>query len=201
MKLILASTSPRRRELIKLLKIPFEVRSPKFEELFDPTLSPQEEAIVFARKKAESLIQDFPNSILIGCDTLIECAGEKIGKPKDVMDAVEILKKLSGRTHHIYTALAVLDASSKKNLETLSTIEVEMFPLDQKLIKSYVATREPLDKAGAYAIQGVGRKLIRSIRGDYFAAVGLPLRDLVGFLAQFGMSVEVDVEKIYRQKG
>jgi septum formation protein len=199
MKLILASTSPRRRELLQFLKIPFEVYPPKFEELSDISLSPPQEAILFARKKAQSLGEDFPNSLIIGCDTLIECEGEKIGKPKNSAEAIQILQKLSARTHYIYTGLAILNTSTSGILETVSQVKVAMFPLDIKVIESYVATGEPLGKAGAYAIQGMGRKLIHSIQGDYFAAVGLPIRNLAEFLARFSVQTEVDLGKIYRE--
>lgn len=190
-RLILVSTSPRRRELMAHLKLPFECQAPKFEERSDPALLPVEEAMEFARAKAASLVAEFPNALLIGSDTLIAFEGEKIGKPRDSEDALRILEKLSGKIHQIFTAVAVLDASSGKWSCALSQVTVAMRASNDAERRAYVATGEPLDKAGAYAIQGEGRHLIRAVEGDYFAAVGLPLHELAEALRDFGLEPSI----------
>lgn len=190
-RLILASTSPRRRELMAYLKIPFDCHAPNFEEKSDPALSPVEEAMEFARSKAASLVADFPTALIIGSDTLIALDGEKIGKPKDPEDAVAILEKLSGKIHQIFTAVAILDSATGKWACGLSQVTVSMQASTDAERRAYVATGEPLDKAGAYAIQGEGRHLIRAVEGDYYAAVGLPLHELAEALQDFGLNPSI----------
>ncbi len=190
-RLILASTSPRRRELMALLELPFECHAPNFEETSDPALSPAEEAMEFARAKAASLLAEFPDALLIGSDTLIALDGRKIGKPRDPEDAVSILETLSGKIHQIFTAVAVLDAATGKWAGALSQVTVVMRASTEAERRAYVATGEPLDKAGAYAIQGAGRHLIVATEGDYYAAVGLPLHELAEALRDFGLEPSI----------
>ncbi|HCU25786.1 MAG TPA: septum formation protein Maf [Deltaproteobacteria bacterium] len=185
MRLVLASISPRRRELLESLRIPFLAVAPHFEEISDSRLSPSEEALSFAQAKAESLRSDYPDAWIIGGDTLIALAGEKIGKPRDARDAERMLKKLSGKRHEIFTGLALLDAASGKLESSLSRVAIRMKELSATQIAAYVATGEALDKAGAYAIQGLGRDLIESVEGDFDAAVGLPLRELAKILEEW----------------
>jgi len=190
-RLILASTSPRRRELMSHLRLPFECHAPNFEEASDPALSPAEEAMEFARAKAASLLAEFPDALLIGSDTLIALDGRKIGKPKDPEDAVAILETLSGKIHQIFTAVAVLETSTGKWAGALSQVTVAMRASTEAERRAYVATGEPLDKAGAYAIQGAGRHLIAAVEGDYYAAVGLPLHELAEALRDFGLEPSI----------
>lgn len=188
--LILASTSPRRRELLQQLKIPFAAHAPRFEEHSVPELSPQEEAQLFAREKALSLRHDFPNAIIIGSDTIVALGASKLGKPQDAQDALRMLTRLSGQTHEVLTALAVLDAASGEILETLSVAQVRMKPNSVAELEAYVATGEPMDKAGAYAVQGLGAKLIESVEGDFLTVVGLPLQQVVELLEELGIETE-----------
>lgn len=187
-RIVLASTSPRRRELLAALGFDFEVLSPRFDERSDPALSPAAEALEFAKAKARSLKADCPDALLIGSDTLIEFEGQKLGKPKDAVDARAMLQRLAGKAHLIHTAVALVDAADGKEEAVLRQVKIRMRPASLSEIEAYVATGEPLDKAGAYAIQGKGRELIAEVDGDYEAAVGLPTKDLVALLKKFGVA-------------
>lgn len=190
MKLVLASTSPRRREILELLGLPFTVAAPRFVETSTETHSPENEARLFAYEKAKSLADQFPNALIIGSDTLIECEGRKIGKPVDNATAREMLAFLCGRSHRIYTAVSLLHTADGTHTEHLETVDVTMRPATHEEIAAYVATGEPLDKAGAYAIQGGGRNLISDIRGDYWAAVGFPAKWMSTALKKYGFTVK-----------
>lgn len=172
-KLILASTSPRRRELLSRLKLPYEVVAPSYEEK-ETGLSPEDECRHHAEHKARSVAALYPADRVLGCDTLIACDDEIIGKPKDTADAVRILQKLSGREHRVLSAVFLIDPDNgpKKHLEV---VRVVFRSLSQDQIENYVATGEPMGKAGAYAIQGQGRAFIASVDGEEEAVIGLPL--------------------------
>ncbi len=183
-QLILASTSPRRREILARLQIPFCVVPPCFDEISDPALSPKEEAICFAEGKARSVADGLSNAIVIGSDTLIECRQKKVGKPKDARQAKDILRGLQGRSHCIWTAVFMIDTLQNRSEVSVCKIEVSMKSMTETEICDYVATGEPLDKAGAYAVQGAGRRFIQELKGDYLAAVGLPLEAITRFVAR-----------------
>lgn len=199
-KIILASTSPRRAEILKLLQIPFEIVTPRYEEENLSELSPYEEALRFSIEKAKSVSQQHPEAIIIGSDTLLEFEGEKIGKPKDVSHAIEILKKLKNSTHDVLTGACVLKVQSQEKESTVEITQIKMRNYCDSEIESYIETGEGTDKAGAYALQGRGRFLIDSLKGDYLAAVGLPLRFIAKSLEKFGVRIPVSVEKIYQEK-
>ena len=182
MRLILASTSPRRREILGLLGRPFEVIAPEFDERISTHLSIGEEVLQFAVGKARSVAAKHPESIVIGSDTMIQLDGEKIGKPLDAADARRILRLLSGKAHKIYTSVAIIDGIGGPGLTRIETVVLKMRELSADEIESYVATGESLDKAGAYSIQGQGRNLIAAMEGDYLAAVGMPLKPIAGYL-------------------
>ncbi len=198
--IVLASTSPRRKEILSLLGLPFRVVSPKYEEILDEKRWMIEEVTTFAEGKARSVLDAFPDSILIGSDTLIECEGEKIGKPRDPDDAKRILRRLSGRAHRIWTAVFLIDPRQAPPQTAAEIVEVVMRPMEEDEIDRYVKTGEPLDKAGAYSLQGEGRRFIHRLEGDYLAAVGLPLRPIVAFLQRHHVSVPLDVERLYRER-
>lgn len=189
MQIILASTSPRRKHILEMMGVPFTAVSPSFVESPCPDLLPGDEAKLFASEKAQSVSKQFPDALIIGSDTLIECEGRKIGKPIDADDAETMLAFLCGRTHRIYTAVAIFDTSSNSCTETLITVDVDMRPASREEIAAYVATGEPLDKAGSYAIQGGGKQFITEIRGDYWAAVGLPMEWVAQHLRHAGYTV------------
>ena len=199
-EIILASTSIRRKEILSLLGLPFRIASPKFEETLTPQRSASEEVAAFAEGKARSVEKGFPAGIVIGSDTLIEYKGEKIGKPRDRADAKAILERLQGRPHSIWTAVALIDTASGLARVATEEIKIQMREITPQEIEDYVATEEPLDKAGAYSLQGEGRRFIGGLDGDYLAAVGLPLRPIAHFLKGRGISTIIDIERIYREK-
>ena len=200
MRLILASTSPRRREILALLGLPFEVIDPEFDEITSEHLSIEDEVVDFAGAKARSVATKNPRSIVIGSDTMISVDGHKIGKPNDIDDARRILRALAGRTHRICTGVVIFDGTEGPGLQLVETVSVEMREYTEKEIDRYLSLGESLDKAGAYSIQGEGRKLIASIRGDYLAAVGMPLRAIADYLESRGVFFDLDVDKLYAEK-
>ena len=177
-RLILASTSPRRKELLRRLGLAFDVVEPRFDE--SPTSRPaREECLHFASEKALSVKDLCPDSLIIGCDTLIECEGEILGKPEDVADAARILAKLSDRTHRVHTGVVLLNTVTGETRGHVETAEVTFRKMTDQEVRDYVATGEPMGKAGAYAVQGKARKLfIESVKGEEEAVIGLPLKIL-----------------------
>jgi septum formation protein len=204
MRLILASTSPRRREILALLGLPFEVIDPEFDEITSEHLSIEDEVVDFAAGKARSVARKNPGSIVIGSDTMIHLNGHKIGKPNDIDDARRILRSLAGRTHQICTGVVILNRNEHDTeatgLQVVETVIVEMRQYTEEEIDRYLSLNESLDKAGAYSIQGEGRKLIASIGGDYLAAVGMPLRPIANYLERRGVLFDLDVDKLYAEK-
>ena len=198
MRLVLASTSPRRRQILALLGVPFEVIAPEFEERISAHLPADQEVLEFALGKAQSVATKHPGSIVIGSDTMIELSGEKIGKPADREDARRILRALSGKTHRIFTSVALVD-SGERGIMNVETVSVEMRRYTEEEIENYLRSGESDDKAGAYSIQGQGSDLIKSICGDYLAAVGMSLRRIALYLKSRGLAV-ADIEKIYAEK-
>ena len=200
MRLILASTSPRRREILALLGLPFDVIQPDFQEILSSQRSIEEEVIEFAIGKAESVARQNPQAIVIGSDTMISLDQAKIGKPRDLSDAQAMLGKLAGRTHYIYTSVAIIDGSGGSGLKVLEKVTVKMRDFSDSEIKDYLACEESLDKAGAYSIQGKGRQLIAAIEGDYLAAVGLPLKPIADYLEDHGIAIPLSVHSLYENK-
>ncbi|MBI2351501.1 MAG: septum formation protein Maf [Deltaproteobacteria bacterium] len=200
MRLILASASPRRREILELLGLPFEVISPGFDELASSDRPVAGEVLDFALGKAASVARDNPNSIVIGSDTMILINGKKVGKPDGIAGAKQILRSLSGKTHRIFTSVAIVDGLGGPGLRIVEEVSVRMRDYSEKEIEDYLSCNESLDKAGAYSIQGRGRALIESIDGDYLAAVGLPLKPIADYLKSRGISVAANIEKLCSDK-
>ena len=174
MQIVLASASPRRRELLKELVPDFRVLPAKGEERADPSLSPEETVKELARRKAEevaALIQSQECAVL-GADTVVALDGKILGKPKDEADAFRMLSALSGRTHEVFTGVCLILPGGEKTVRAERT-EVEFYPLSEEWIREYIAGGSPMDKAGAYGIQDGG--LARRITGSYSNVVGLPL--------------------------
>ena len=197
MPLILASTSPRRIELLALLDTPFEARSPSFEERLVPGLPAIEQVQDFAQGKARSVARQEPEAIILGSDTVIVLDHEMLGKPADLAEARSMLRRLAGRDHRVLTAVALVCPARTIDLVSLSTAVVRMKPFDERVHERYLATGESLGKAGAYSIQGEGGELIDYIDGDFPTVVGLPLRLVARLLTQAGVRVPVDVEELY----
>ena len=200
MPIILASTSPRRRELLALLGIPFDVKSPIFEERLVADRLAVEQVQFFACGKAQSVASQEPEAIVLGSDTVIELDHDVIGKPVDLTDARAMLRRLAGRDHRVHTAVAVVCSARVIDTVALSTTVVRMKPFDELAHERYLAIGESLGKAGAYSIQGEGGSLIDSIDGDFPNVVGLPLRLVAQLLMQIGVSMPVDLDELYAMK-
>jgi septum formation protein len=200
MPLILASTSPRRRELLALLGIPFNVKIPPFEERLEVDCPATQQVMSFAQGKAQSVARQEPEAIVLGSDTVIELNHHVLGKPDDLAEARAMLRRLAGRGHFVRTAVALVCLSRAIDVVALSTAVVRMKPFDEKVHERYLGTRESLGKAGAYSIQGEGGDLVDSIDGDFPTVVGLPLRLVAQLLTQAGVSVPVDLDELYAIK-
>ena len=187
-RIILASQSPRRRELLSLIGIAHEVRPADIDESYLPHESPPPHAERLAREKAQTLATLHPDAVVIGADTIVVIDGELLGKPADAGDACRMLAQLSGRTHTVHTAVAVARGSVLAS--GLESVEVTFRPLTEAQIASYVATGEPMDKAGAYGIQGFGATIVERVHGDYFAVMGLALGRLVELLRDVGVDYD-----------
>ena len=188
MALILASKSPRRRELLAQMGLTdFEIHPAVGEELAEPGLTPPELVQALALHKAREVAEKFaqPGDLVIGADTIVVLDGQVLGKPHDEAHALAMLTALSGREHHVYTGVAVL----QDGLVQVEDTAVWFRNASEGELRRYIATGEPMDKAGAYGIQGRGGLLVSRIQGDYTNVVGLPIVRLASMLAQFGVTV------------
>ena len=200
MSLILASTSPRRCELLALLGIPFDVKSPSFEEQLVADQPAIQQVMSFAQGKAQSVARQEVEAIVLGSDTVIEVDHRVLGKPADLAEARATLRRLAARDHYVRTAVALVCSVRAIEIVALSTAVVRMKPFDELVYERYLATGESLGKAGAYSIQGEGGNLVDSIDGDFTAVVGLPLRLVSQLLLQVGVRVPVDLDELYAIK-
>ena len=185
MEIILSSGSPRRRELLGLCCPDFRVEVSGADERVDEVLSPEELVARLAEKKAAEVAAHFPEAVVIGSDTVVELDGEILGKPHDPDEAVSMLRRLSGREHRVHTAVQILSPLGSRSL--VSTAEVSFAPMTDREIDWYVSTCEPMDKAGAYGIQGYACRYITGIRGDYYTVMGLPVQQLYCALRDLGI--------------
>ena len=176
MNVILASASPRRLELMQLITKDFKVIPADVEEILPDEVGAIDAAEYLARLKAESVAVNNPSALVIGCDTAVIVDGEVLGKPKNSEDAFSMLRKLSGREHSVVTGCAL--CLNGRTLSFSEETKVNFYELTDKEILDYIATNEPNDKAGAYGIQGRGALLVKSIVGDYFNVVGMPVSRL-----------------------
>lgn len=173
MDIILASKSPRRRELLSLLQIDFRLMSKEVEEYIDESEDLEEEIKALALKKAEAVATDNHGSLVIGADTIVVLGQKVFGKPKNEEEAFSMLKALSGKSHQVFTAVAIIFDGKTETF--CSKTEVTFQELSFEEIEEYIKTKEPMDKAGAYGIQGYGAKFISNINGDYYSVMGLPI--------------------------
>jgi septum formation protein len=191
--IVLGSASPRRRELVQLLglDVPVRIEASDADETIPPGLEPAEAAEWLALRKASSVRErlgaEAAGTVIIGADTIVVLEGVMLGKPKDAADARRMLGLLQGRAHEVITGVAVLDGASGGAKTARSVTRVFMKALDADRIARYVATGEPLDKAGAYGIQGLAAGFVERIEGCYFNVVGLPVSLLGDLLAEFGV--------------
>jgi septum formation protein len=182
--IVLASSSPRRRQLLEMLQIPHRVIAPDVDESRRDHEAPERYVVRLARAKARAVADGVPGEVVLAADTTVVLAGELFGKPEDAAAAMEMLGRLQGRTHEVMTAVAV---GRDEELEhALDVSHVTFRPADRATLAAYVATGEPLDKAGAYAIQGLGAPLVERVEGDFFGVMGLPLRLALDLLGRFG---------------
>jgi len=190
--LILASSSPRRQELIRALGVPYQVKVSDVDETTPDDWSPAQIVETLAVRKAQAVAERLKpdeQGIVIGADTIVVIDNRVLGKPKDERDAEFMLQLLQGRTHLVYSGVACLNSADGRLSVAHRITDVHMKPLTEKQIARYVASGEPMDKAGSYAIQGLGATIVESIEGCYFNVVGLPLSLLANMLADFGVEV------------
>lgn len=171
--IILASASPRRSELMTLAGFRFDVICADIDEIVPEKALPQEVVMSLALQKAQAVAKDHRKSAVVGSDTVVALDGKILGKPRSEKEAAEMLRSLSGRIHKVYTGVAIV--CGEKVTSFFEETEVEFYTLTDQEILDYVATGEPMDKAGAYGIQGRGAVLVKRINGDYFNVMGLPI--------------------------
>ena len=181
MQLILASASPRRKELLGLYGIPFTVRAADIDETMDPDKPPFDEVARLSREKALAVPRE-PEDVVVAADTIVVCDGIVLGKPRDEAHAIEMLSLLSGRAHQVMTGCTVLRGQKDETFTEVTDIHFR--PLSHGEIRRYVATGEPMDKAGAYGIQGGAALFCQRMEGDYYNVMGLPVCALGQVLKQ-----------------
>jgi septum formation protein len=187
-RLVLASGSPRRRHLLKKAGYDFEVVPPPGEEVAHGWFTIRELTICNATRKALRVAETLPEAVVLAADTLVTIDGQVLGKPADIEDAVRILRRLSGRTHEVWTAVFIRDTARGKARSFHEISRVHFRELSERAVRDYLAKVNPLDKAGAYAAQGHGTEIIERIEGSYSNVVGLPMEETRRALALFGVT-------------
>jgi septum formation protein len=185
--LVLASISPRRRELLASLGVKVDVVPSSYNEMNMPELPPIELARTHARGKLQGVLGQPRDAIVVAADTVVDLDGKSLGKPQNAQDATDMLRALSGRSHIVHTAFAV--TLENDVIERTASTEVRFAPLSQQEIAEYVATGDSMDKAGAYGIQGRGATLVERIDGDFYTVMGFPLGLFVRTLREHGVSL------------
>jgi septum formation protein len=193
MRLVLASASPRRAELLRAAGIPFEVFPVEIDERFHPGEKPEHAVARLAQMKAAVAAASQPGAAVLGADTTVVVRGETLGKPADAQDAARMLRLLSGRTHEVLTGIAL--HYQGRSLVHVEPTRVRMAHLGEAEIEWYLATQEPYDKAGAYAVQGLASRFIEGIDGSYSNVVGLPVASVYELLKELGCDILGDTER------
>lgn len=188
-RILLASASPRRLELLQSLGIAVRVEPSGYDEPDDPAATPLELAIRHAAAKAHHVRARFPDEVIVAADTVVDVDGRALGKPRDAAAAYQMLRTLSGRQHQVHTAFAIALPGRVELFEGHATTQVRFYRLDDDEITGYIASGEPMDKAGAYGIQGRAASLVASIEGDFYTVMGFPLARFVRALRQLGFSL------------
>lgn len=186
-KIILASTSPRRKEILKKLKIKFTIKKSPYEEDLNLKMPPSDLVKFLSLGKAQAIKNK--DALVISGDTIVAYNNQVFGKPKTKKKAREMLNILSGKKHEIITGITIIDKKTNKTVSFSETTYVYMKKLTPRIIENYIKTKEPLDKAGAYALQDLGAILIEKMEGDFFNAAGLPLKRLSEELKNFGINI------------
>ena len=191
MNVILASQSPRRKELLGLFHIPFIIRVPDADETMEKNLTAAEAVALVSQRKAEA-VERSPEDVVIAADTIVVCDGQILGKPKDAADASRMLHLLSGRDHQVMTGMTVLRG---ENCRTCTEItDIHFRPLSDREIDAYIATKEPMDKAGSYGIQGGAALFAERMHGDYYNVMGLPVCRLSQLLREIAPEIMEESE-------
>lgn len=188
-KIILASASPRRREILKMTGLKFSIEPGDYEEDMDLALEPRQLARFLSAEKARAVAVEYADALVIAADTFIVFKGSLLGKPHTREEARRMLDLLNGRAHSVITGFTIIDTRTGKKLSRSVETRVYFRKLTEEEIEAYIETGEPLDKAGAYAIQGIGALIVKEIEGDYFNVMGLPLSSLAEALKKFGVYV------------
>ncbi len=188
-KIILASTSPRRKELFEKLRIPFIIEASDYEEDMTLKMPPVKLVKVLSAGKAMAVANKHKEGIIIGADTFVVFNNQLFGKPKNKLEAKKMLEKLSGKRVDILTGLTIIDLDLKKKISVTDIAKVYIKKLSGNEIDNYIASGEPMDKAGAFAIQGLGAVIIRKVEGDFMSIMGLPLFILSKQLKKLGINV------------
>lgn len=187
-RIVLASSSPRRRELLSTLGFAFDVINPSSDETVSENETPEDFALRVSVEKAWSVSRSLgEGAVVIGADTIVVVDGEILGKPEDPEEASSMLRKLSGKEHHVYTAFSIVRPKNEILHSEIVDTSVRVKPLAASEIEGYIKTGEPMDKAGAYGIQGIGSFMVRGIEGSYSNVVGLPVEELLTALKKLGI--------------
>ena len=188
-QIILASASPRRKNLLERLELNVKVVPSRVEEKLNPRLKGVSQAESLSKQKAEAVAKHYKDSIVLAADTLVLLGESILGKPKDINDAKRMLRKLSGKKHIVVTGYTIIETSTRKSITKSEVTDVYFKELSKYEIDHYVKKENTLDKAGAYAIQGIGSIFIEKIEGDYFNVVGLPMFSVAKSLKRLGFEI------------
>jgi septum formation protein len=188
-QIILASTSPRRKQLLEILGLDFTVVPSEVEEILDPQLNPRQQVEALSKQKAEAVAQKYSDAIIIGADTMVALGNEVLGKPKDPQDARRMLKLLRGKMHTIVTGFTLIDVKAQRTIVKSVETKVWFRKIEPAEIHAYIEKEKPFDRAGSYSIQDMGSLFVDKIEGDYYGAVGLPLYTLAKELKKLDVSV------------
>ncbi|MGO9379362.1 MAG: Maf family protein [Dissulfurispiraceae bacterium] len=188
-KIILASASPRRKEILEKTGLKFRVDESDYEEDMDIGLKPRELAICHSVGKGRAVACRYKNALIISADTIVVLKNKVFGKPRNEKEATQMLNNLSGKSHTVITGYTIIDTDSGKDLSRAIESKVFFKRLNEEEIKTYIRSGEPMDKAGAYGVQGLGAVIVKKIDGDFFNVMGLPLNSLVESLKKFGIKV------------
>ncbi|MDQ0256511.1 septum formation protein [Evansella vedderi] len=181
--LILASQSPRRKQLLEQVNLSFSIEPSIVEEQMNKEDTPEEIVVSLAHQKAYDVFSRFPHNVVLGADTIVVIDNQILGKPQNEKEAKEMLQRLSGRTHQVFTGVSIISEERTESFYVRS--DVTFFTLTEEEISAYLRTKDSMDKAGAYGIQGIGATLVERIDGDFFAIMGLPIAKVVRILEKF----------------
>lgn len=194
-KIILASGSPRRKQILEQVGLNFIVEVSDYEEKSIPGVSPSEFVETLSLEKANAVAKNHNDAIIIGADTIVVLNSQILGKPKTKQDAREMLKKLSGNTHSVFTGFTIIDTVNKRTITNHVETKIRFKNLSEEEIRAYIETGEPMDKAGAYGVQDKGALFVEHIEGDYSSVMGLPIVKIFEILKELGIDILKTYEK------